>query len=79
MLAELLEAFPQIREPSSSTRLVPPGSLFLELMRPFAGDYFLYWGALASRPALWLVSREPIGIAQEQVSVHGILEVVLGG
>ncbi|KAJ8668368.1 hypothetical protein QAD02_010031 [Eretmocerus hayati] len=70
-LVSLVDGLSRIQEAGTSTRLSTSEAL-VNWTRPFAGDYFLYWGALnhggEKQRVLWLVSREPIGIAQEQVA-----------
>ncbi|XP_023247107.1 carbonic anhydrase 2-like [Copidosoma floridanum] len=70
-LDQILDKLPQIREPNKNVKLTSNDPL-VELLRPFSDDYFLYWGALTTpdsglkQRVLWLVSRVPIPIAQEQ-------------
>lgn len=65
----LVDAIPYVQKPHSSARLDP---IPLEvLVKPFMGDYFLYWGSVTTTSCvhsiLWLLSREPVGVSAEQV------------
>lgn len=73
----LVDAIPYVQKPHSSARLDP---IPLEvLVKPFMGDYFLYWGSVTTTSCvhsiLWLLSREPVGVSAEQVSFENIFLV----
>ncbi|XP_024945364.1 carbonic anhydrase 1-like isoform X2 [Cephus cinctus] len=70
LLDGIIKALPFIQNPRTSTRLIPQS--ITTILRPFTNDYFVYWGSIltlhSSHSALWLISREPIGISMEQIA-----------
>ncbi|XP_047360999.1 carbonic anhydrase 3-like [Vespa velutina] len=67
-LKEIVSALPSIKVANSSIRLVP--IVLTNIFKPFTEDYFVYWGSTITpqwtRRIMWLVCREPVGIAKEQ-------------
>ncbi|XP_035728375.1 carbonic anhydrase 1-like [Vespa mandarinia] len=67
-LKKIVSALPSIKIANSSIRLVP--IVLTNIFKPFTEDYFVYWGSTITpqwtRRIMWLVCREPVGIAKEQ-------------
>lgn len=71
-LDDVIKNLKNIRDSGDSVKIKTNQFLIFELLRPFLNDYFVYWGALAigsesKNRVLWIISRVPIPIAQEQV------------
>ncbi|KAL2714792.1 carbonic anhydrase 1-like [Vespula squamosa] len=68
-LKEIISALPSIKIANTSFRLVP--MVLTNIFKPFTKDYFIYWGSTITtqwtRRIMWLVCREPVGIAKEQI------------
>ncbi|XP_014233448.1 carbonic anhydrase 1-like [Trichogramma pretiosum] len=65
-------------EKAGDSKHLNPRYPFVELLRPFSEDYFVYWSNLTgktSQRVLWLLCREPLGISHEQVlKFQGLLD-----
>ncbi|EEZ98484.1 Carbonic anhydrase 3-like Protein [Tribolium castaneum] len=65
----LIDHVMEVQKPHTSRKLNPlPLSYFV---KKFEQDYLLYWGSVTTTVCLhyilWLISREPMGVAAEQV------------
>ncbi|XP_076166220.1 carbonic anhydrase 1 [Ptiloglossa arizonensis] len=69
-LEEIVKHLSDIQSADSAVRIVP--KQLSSFIKPFEQNYFLYWGSLITisnrHKILWLISREPIGVALEQIA-----------
>lgn len=71
----VIRNLPSISKADDAVQLDDPQTPLQDLVRPFKCDYFLYSGSLKSgndvmNRILWIINRDPIGIASEQVRLY---------